>query len=185
MCNPLRAPEGVGPVSLREVVEALERFGDRYMSVACFADDVVEVLALAGRPLPALPAPIPLQPVRPGIFNFMLGAPEEGQSYSLYVRKPGIAEVFRGPGCQRFPDLSPYATLSIQRAERHKEGKVTNIFAILKRSRITNNKCFTLYRDVDGWECFSHDFVRWVKRSLWPEPVEPADITPPEAPWGT
>jgi hypothetical protein len=152
-------------ITICNMVEALKEFDGKYLSIACFANAVEEVLALAGRQNTTTT----LVQSSPGCYRAVL--PEEG-SFVLQVRQCGVAELFPWLA-PPLPDVVPYASLAVQRAEELCPAGVSYL-GLLKRTRGDKGwgACFVLDRQNGSWDAYTDGLVPWVKRCLWTEGLD-------------
>jgi len=177
------------PISVLKMVELFEyadaKFSSgRYGSVHCFSDDVLEIMALTERPIPDKTPVVVLRNVRPGQFEFVTAA---GTPYTITIGSTGATILRPGHGLEESRFQIPYATLSIQRAEREKGvadrtwSKLGNpIFAALwgnqdSPSPCDRNMCIAFVLDRDEWGMAvdrHHHLGIWAKRYLCRGPGE-------------
>lgn len=158
-------------VSVADMVATFREF-NRYRSVVCFADDVFEALYLAKR-IDYSGDHVKLPKVRPGQYEFVL---EDGFEGTVYIRKPGIVEMFPGVGRERLFDQCPLPILAVQKAEVVKEGLVHETFLLLKGEAVGNsgsNWCFLMHKhrlsgELEAYAPEHGGLVRWAKDNLWP-----------------
>lgn len=183
MTNPISVLE---MVKLFEYAESYYARG-RYGSVHCFSDDVLEILALAERPLPDRMPMVVLRNVRPGQFEFVTVA---GTSYTVTMGSTGAVILRLGHGLEKSPFQTPYATISIQRAEREKGVGVDRtwsalgnpVFAALwgrqdSPDPVDKNMCIAFVLEKNEWGMAVdryHDLGIWAKRYLCFGPKEAA-----------
>lgn len=180
MSNPISV---LRMVDLYEYADATFRSG-RYGSVHCFSDDVLEILELAKRPVPFGAECAMLNSTRPGQFEFVTTA---GTPYTVTVGSTGATILRPGHGLEKSRFQIPYATLSIQRAEREKgvadrtwSGLGNPVFAALwGRQDSPNpgdrNMCVAFVLEKDGWGIAvdrHHHLGIWAKRYLCRGPGE-------------
>lgn len=163
-------------VTLTQMVDEFEHFGDRFISAAVFSDDLCEVLALSRREVTDRDGRLDdaLREVHPGQFEFVVG--DDELPYTIQIRKPGGVELQRGHGLNSFEDKCPVPLLSVMKAEGLKGGLVHETFFLLKGPPIKNDGgsdmprwCFLLRRRYGEWEAYSGGLLSWVKQVLWPE----------------
>lgn len=170
-------------VELFEYAESNYRSG-RYGSVHCFSDDVLEILKIAGRPIIGDAKFAMLHNVRPGQFEFATMADAQ---YTVTICSTGATILRPGTGLEKSVFQMPYATLSIQRAEREKgvAGQVWSglglpVFAALWGRQDGPDPCdrhmciaFTLEGDKWGMAVDKHHHLGiWAKRYLCFGPKE-------------
>lgn len=159
------------PVTLTDLVDGLEKMGDKYVSAATFSRDVYEVLSLTERIVSlrdkAGRLDQALEEVHPGQYEFEC----HGRPYTIQVRKQGILELQRGHNRVSFRDKCPYPILSVRDAERLK-GYARETYLLLKGPPLLDCEsyfCFIYCRGRDGWEAYTGGLASWIKETLWPE----------------
>ena len=177
------------PISVLKMVELFEyaettyRSG-RYGSVHCFSDDVLEILKIGGRAIPDDAKFAMLHNARPGQFEF---ATMSDKQYTITTCSTGATVLRPGCGLEKMPFQIPYATISIQRAEREKgvsertwSGLGSPVFAALwgrqdSKNPCDRNMCVAFYLENTEWamavDKFHHLGI-WAKRYLCFGPKE-------------
>jgi len=165
-----------GRISFSGMAKIAEQHSDRYRTVACFADDVLDVRRLAGMGLKSKSLYRELVRLKcVGVGRYVFQREEGGKSYIVQMRQSGIIEVHQTNNANDdCPDPCELAMDAVEKAIEAKEGLVDEVFVLLKdqvdQSEDVPKQCL-LYQYKNGdMEMFPGVvFNRWVKKHLWPQ----------------